>query len=249
MINKKKFGFSLMELLLVMAIIAVILSIAFSVTKKGIENAYNRYFYTGYVGLYEALADVTIRGIDINDANFLNEVSSVLDGDLNIATITAPNGISYIFNQPMFNAPVNGDVANLVNFRTITMSVPSVNRAGIQPSARFVFSSNFQGGMLIPLAPANVAQMALQERPDLLPFYINTGIQGQVGVNNAGAGRIIADREILSYRDAHCRRYGTTTFGMNPAAITIVDCNGVAQANTVSTGFIQVANPDRVFNN
>ncbi|MBQ7127151.1 hypothetical protein IJO12_08700, partial [bacterium] len=98
------------------------------------------------------------------------------------------------------------------------------------------------------LIPMNAPGVLLQTRPDLLPFYINTGIQGQVGVNDAGAGRIIADREILSYRDAHCRRYGATTFGMNPA-ITIVDCNGVAQANTVSTGFIQVANPDRVFNN
>ena len=247
MINKKKFGFSLMELLLVMAIIAVILSIAFSVTKKGIENAYNRYFYTGYVGLYEALAETMISIQPNGDPQFLDGVRSVLDGTLDNATrtITAPNGIRYQFSDLIFQAVLNNDVTlDRVNYYRITMTVPTV-RNGANTTV-FAFANNYNGGMLIPM---NAPVVLLQTRPDLLPFYINTGIQGQVGVNNAGAGRIIADREILSYRDAHCRRYGTTTFGMNPAAITIVDCNGVAQANTVSTGFIQVANPERVFNN
>ncbi|MBQ7126551.1 prepilin-type N-terminal cleavage/methylation domain-containing protein, partial [bacterium] len=106
MINKKKFGFSLMELLLVMAIIAVILSIAFSVTKKGIENAYNRYFYTGYVGLYEALAETMISIQPNGDPQFLDGVRSVLDGTLDNATrtITAPNGIRYQFSDLIFQA-------------------------------------------------------------------------------------------------------------------------------------------------
>ena len=49
-------GFSLAEILIALAIISVISTLGFSIAKKGIEDAYQGYFYTGYNGLYTALS-------------------------------------------------------------------------------------------------------------------------------------------------------------------------------------------------
>ncbi len=45
-------AFSLAELLIAMGIIAVVATMGVSISKKGVERAYNQYFYTGYNGLY-----------------------------------------------------------------------------------------------------------------------------------------------------------------------------------------------------
>ena len=54
--NKKiKFGFSLAEVLVALAIISVIATMGFSIAKKGIADAYQGYYYSGYLGLDSAL--------------------------------------------------------------------------------------------------------------------------------------------------------------------------------------------------
>ena len=54
----KKFlekGFSLSEILIALAIISVIATMGFSIAQKGIANAYQGYYYTGYLGMNTAL--------------------------------------------------------------------------------------------------------------------------------------------------------------------------------------------------
>lgn len=56
MIKIKK-GFSLAELLIAMAIIAIISFMGISISKKGVEKAYNYYYYKAYSSLSLAIAD------------------------------------------------------------------------------------------------------------------------------------------------------------------------------------------------
>ena len=61
MISFKK-GFSLAELLIAMSIIAVIATMGFTISKQGVENAYNLYWYTGYKGIQDAISGASDEG-------------------------------------------------------------------------------------------------------------------------------------------------------------------------------------------
>ena len=50
-----KNAFSIAEILISLTIVSIVASMGFSIAKKGIADAYQGYFYTGYVGLDTAL--------------------------------------------------------------------------------------------------------------------------------------------------------------------------------------------------
>ena len=65
--KKIKSGFTLSELLLCVGIIAIVSAMGMTIAKQGTEKAYKLYFSTGYMNLYDALAEegvVTPTGIN-----------------------------------------------------------------------------------------------------------------------------------------------------------------------------------------
>jgi prepilin-type N-terminal cleavage/methylation domain-containing protein len=65
-----KTGFSLAEVLLTLAIVSIIATIGFTMSRKGIEKAYNGYIYNGYNSLTIAIAEANGRGHAFNGENF-----------------------------------------------------------------------------------------------------------------------------------------------------------------------------------
>jgi prepilin-type N-terminal cleavage/methylation domain-containing protein len=68
-----KTGFSLAEVLLTLAIVSIIATIGFTMSRKGIEKAYNGYIYNGYNSLTIAIAEANARGHAFNGTNFGEE--------------------------------------------------------------------------------------------------------------------------------------------------------------------------------
>ncbi|MBO5737806.1 prepilin-type N-terminal cleavage/methylation domain-containing protein [bacterium] len=64
-----KTGFSLAEVLLTLAIVSIIATIGFTMSRKGIEKAYNGYIYNGYNSLTIAIAEANARGFAFNGVN------------------------------------------------------------------------------------------------------------------------------------------------------------------------------------
>lgn len=159
----KKFlekGFSLSEILIALAIISVIATMGFSIAQKGIANAYQGYYYTGYLGMNTAL-NIAYKEIYVDDyedkidyqtngkirENFLMHVKTSLSlkedsedctndqlESLNCQYI-APNGIKYRLRQ----------VGNANNYCKedpgkieIIMSVPSAKTKEVNQTYRQV---------------------------------------------------------------------------------------------------------------
>ena len=62
MMKKIKTGFSLAELLIGLVIAAIIATMGMSIAKKGIENSYDAYIYTGYKGITDAITEANANG-------------------------------------------------------------------------------------------------------------------------------------------------------------------------------------------
>lgn len=157
MIKYSKKGFSLSEVLIALAIVSVIATMGFSIAKKGIENAYQGYYYTGYLGMNTALyyAKKEIYEEDYPEKpttttelfkNFLQHIKYNLSlkkddsttcnetwNNLNCQYI-APNGIKYRLNHDG-SAPLKLDTPP--SFR-IKMTVPSVKTDNVPHNDRMV---------------------------------------------------------------------------------------------------------------
>ena len=160
--NKKiKFGFSLAEVLVALAIISVIATMGFSIAKKGIADAYQGYYYSGYLGLDSALK---IAKKEIYDDDYPNKPNTATELQKNFiehlvktlnlkevddedstdqcTTYIAPNSIKYTVcpNQTPTDLRMN-----------IDMIVPSVRTEHINNTHRIVelkYDPDFQ--YLIP---------------------------------------------------------------------------------------------------
>lgn len=121
--NIKKCAFTLAEVLLTLGIIAIVTTMGMTISKKGAEQAYNNYYFTGYINLYNAIADlieygndwydtngkITVNGADITVPSAIKSINDTLGTENSFATetssvgdkwyiITAANGITYSIN-------------------------------------------------------------------------------------------------------------------------------------------------------
>lgn len=80
--SMKKFfrGFTLAELLLCVGIIGIVSAMGITVAKISAERAYNLLYYTGYINLYNAIADAEFHGKNTNE-DIMNHVKDLLSKD------------------------------------------------------------------------------------------------------------------------------------------------------------------------
>ena len=258
----KKFfrGFTLAELLLCVGIIGIVSAMGMTVAKKSTEKAYNLYFYTGYVNLYNAIADAVESGEDdypdgrctgmsstgmpdnqpTNATPFVQHIANVLgvdEGELEpnggSGSFTTKNGIEYRF--------VNQASCPGANAARIHMYVPAAktrNNNGRIGTELFYMSDIQQ---LVPtystLQNGNNIIISLQERRDLLPAYID---DGRVGRNNTlNRANWVYERPIYgSYKDVFCSIYGTSKKIPNA-----IDCADVTPIAAGRTGVLKVVDP------
>jgi len=221
--KKTKKGFSLAELLIAMGIVSVVATLGFSVAKRGIEDAYNIYIYTGYKGVMDAIGHATGRNINIyNGQNaFVADLGKTLNGTVSGSTLTAPNGIIYKFDTL---APKDGK-----RYYLITMQVPSVKKNGSSRRTLCLgYSPDDDWSILLPLDKYTSAEASCTSsiptpytRRDLLAFYVDDGYVGR----RLPPDYTYKPRKFVSAQQAICEVHGTVSFGgLNP-----ISCTGISQ--------------------
>lgn len=227
--NKRKRAFSLIEVLLVMAIIAVVMAMGFSITKTGMEKAYNLYWYTGYSTLNDGTIDAVKKGkfrpTSPNFCDYVVHIAHLTNSDVTcspstpVVRFSAPNGISYEIKH---QDP--GD-----EYYVIEMSVPHAKRENLYKT-KFIYSfdNDYKGKLVYPAAINEENYLNLQERPDLLPFYIK----------KPGDNKI---KEFYGFKDAYCKLY--PTYGQGTAAE--IDCSGTEQS--IPQGRLRHISPRKAF--
>lgn len=243
MIKNKKQGFTITEILLALGIVAIIATFGFKITRQGIENAYNLYYYNAYYSLDLAIKDTVANSID--DGNvFINKIARILNCDEanideNIFSITTPNNITYTFNtidtidtiddeKPLYSVTVEMPSVRRVNNNSIT------NRATM--CLLYAPQNKFRG--LIPVdSVGNTCTSSIeniQDRKDLLPFYIDDGLVGRI-INGKYKGKTY-----YSFREAVCKVYGSEVI----SADYRIDCYGI---DLTESGMLTIENPRKVF--
>ena len=215
--KKIKKGFTIAEILLCLCIIGIISSMGIVATKHSADRAYNLFFYSGYINLYNTIME--LKGND-ELANIENLAKYL--GTANNNTITTINGISYDIT---FGA--TGEVLG------VEMKVPqrkTRNNDGIATSQFRVTEIN-NITYLIPMAGGNIN---LQNRRDLLPAYIDDGTVGRV--KKEGESYTIQKTAYYTYRQAFC--------ALNSEGIVgVISCADVEGIPNNTTGVLKVADP------
>ncbi len=248
MIKLLKKGFSLAELLIVIAIIAIVTAMSFTIAKKGIQDAYNLFFYTGYNGIFSALGDAVdygyhITGTGLDTCDFIKHVVKVLsgteestaDGSIKFKT---PNGIKYTISY-VGSYTYNSETAD---YYKIVMEVPhqKMSSSASEAKVTFYYFTKLNNGMLIPDATSTVDNLInLQVRRDLLPFYIDNGTVGRVIEYEEGQYSY-EKPAFYDFKTAYCKIYGSLTLN----STTFVDCTGISKN---AKGIIRPISPKKIF--
>ena len=236
-----KLGFTMAELLLCIAIIGIVSAMGMTITKKSTEKAYNLLYYTGYVNMYNAIADAVATGEDsllsttAPDGNTIkpaivthiakcfnvDENSIVMDVGLNY-TFNTTNGITYLLHA-------------YSSVLAIWMKVPTNTGSSKYVQLYYVPSTN----ELIPANENNPAFFQIQNRKDLLAAYVDDGKVGRNNVMNRSSWQY--QRPVYgSYKDAYCSVYGASA--KVPEAS--LDCStGFTNISAGRTGVIKIADP------
>ena len=269
---KIKSGFSLAEMLIALAIIAVISTMAFTISKKGTERAYNMYYYTGYTGITEAIAEAQNAGqilsnSDPINSDFIKYVAKLLTVNVNTDTsiedngssynINARNGIKYSFKRgyvPYTPTDEDGNSTGETQYLyQIDMTVPAVRQKKGDNATVALYYYPQQYGLLIPKAvdEAYIPPVDLQNRTDLLPFYFynaKTGIRVEFSTNKVSDlsdSNVYEKTEYKSFKEIFCAKYGSATFDQ----LNLVSgCNSSqAEQNKAKRSVIRLANPRKIF--
>lgn len=231
-----KLGFTMAELLLCIAIIGIVSAMGMTITKKGTEKAYNLYYYTGYVNMYNAIADAVATGEDnyvlgagtpalvkhVAKSFDIEEDEIVANG--NGGTLNLPNGIRYFFTNYEDN------------YVRIIMQVPTLKTGqnnGISAPVELYYIRDIQ-----QLVPSFQMGIPIQDRRDLLPAYIDDGKVGRNNVMNRSSWQY--QRPVYgSYKDAFCSIYGA-----GKVIAGIINCStGFTNISAGRTGVIKIADP------
>lgn len=286
-----KKGFSLAEVLIAVTIAAIIGTLGFTIAKKGIARAYDRYIYAGFYAIDLALKDATffvkdneteamqlsecfdrgtvgIDSIENPDANdtcyFTQRLYDILDGrnkhgSNNELDFAVANGIRYsiTLRNALTQPNRDGDVAAKYprNTYNIVMTVPTVktrngntrniclgfveNHSYTPPSQAAAVREN----ILVPYydaactqgLPANNFVRDINERIDLLPFYIANENTGKV-VNGA-----YVPRRFHNAKQAFCTAIGNIPPFLECAAEDVQRING-----NIENGVLRSTDPKRL---
>lgn len=232
-----KLGFTMAELLLCIAIIGVVSAMGMTVTKKSTEKAYNLYFYTGYVNLYNAIADAVESGEDsyvlgAGTPSLVRHVAKSFDieedeivANGNGGTLNLPNGIRYFFTN------------YTDNYVRIIMQVPvskTRQNNGISAPVELYYIRDIQ-----QLVPSFQMGIPIQDRRDLLPAYIDDGKVGRNNTLNRGNNWQYERPVYGSYKDAFCSIYGA-----GKVINGIINCStGFTSIAAGRTGALKVVDP------
>ena len=174
--NKFKKAFTLFEILIVLAIIAVLTVMFMTISKKGLESAYNTYYYASYSAIYDAIQYSYERNTDPNLADKIDYywIGKALgfSKDVNGNTIAKKKTTGSI-TYPATSNGIQYTISNSGAHYVITAVIPSANG---NISAQYYFYPNINNGILLPYKAGNIN---LYERKDLLPFYFDNGIAGR----------------------------------------------------------------------
>lgn len=260
-----KKGFTLAELMLVIGIIAIVTAMGAAITKKSTEKAYNLYYYTGYVNLYNAFTDTRM-----NDGK--TEPNQHGAGDCQIQT----NHPVCHLNNLLGTGPYNGEMdftiisKNGIRYQFISdnlitgliiMGVPQP-KTRTNPSGMnyVVIRANINSGnipayeYLIPVSQSSFAAVGnalpngtyidLGERQDLLPTYIDNGTVGRVLSDlGANANTSYTNIRYTTYNQAVCSINNNALLRQYNGNI-ILDCSKINVP--ASVGVMRFGDPRKV---
>ena len=97
-----KHGFTLAEILLCVGIIGVVSAMGLLVSKYTTEKAYNMYYYSGYMNLYNALLEADAQKENQTNQEILDRVAKMFDSDIKTACLTLDDGFVPMKNYLTF---------------------------------------------------------------------------------------------------------------------------------------------------
>ena len=245
--HKLKKAFTLFEILIVLAIIAVLTVMFMTISKKGLESAYNTYYYASYSAIYDAIQYSYARNADPNLSDkidyywvgkahgFSKDASNnTIAKKKTTGTITYPatsNGIQFTIN-------------NSGTYYTITAVIPSANG---NVSAQYYFYPNINNGILVPY---KAGEIKLYQRKDLLPFFVDDGIVGRdmTYIDKDKDSKELTIDEYDNW-DNNKRLYDSfdsiycSLENVSPTIKTLIEKNSCSGSKK---GIIRVANPKKV---
>lgn len=89
--KNNKLGFTLAEMLIVFGIIAIILTLGITISKKGVDKAYNLYIYTAYDSIQDAISEANFNSQTAYTVpeKFMLSIVSLLKSQTETATINS----------------------------------------------------------------------------------------------------------------------------------------------------------------
>ena len=303
--KNNKLGFTLAEMLIVFGIIAIILTLGITISKKGFDKAYNLYIYTAYDGIQDAISEANFNSQTAYTVpeKFMLSIAGLLKSQTETATINSlipsvPSSETTIapgtgeelseaelleaLNRHNGSIPTFGTEFSTSNGSTVAIGIKQTTTLIGHTSSTttqnydvFYFKvkvpakktkENNTGKKLICLAyepknevniliPSNTACKSVSDgeieyidvfdRTDLLPFYIDNGINGRVMQYKKSTGSVGFSTKggikYMSLRDAICTVYGAVTY-----AGETISCNSSISQKS-EKGIIKVENPRKVF--
>ncbi len=213
-----KYGFTMAELLLSIAIIGVVSAMGMTIAKHSSEKAYNLFYYNGYINLYNAIADAKAESKDTK-TDIMQHVNELLNKD------PAAEEINNVGDTKYFR---------------IDMTVPQAKTRSNDGHATIglLYINDEVNSLLVPLVPNNANVPNLQNRRDLLPTYIDDGLSGRT--KKVGNSYEYTSQVYYSYREAYCRLYRNQSLTVD--GVTVINCAGIPLDNN-ARGFLKVADP------
>ena len=257
--KNSKPAFTLAELLLCVGIIGIVSAMGMTIAKHGTDKAYNLFYYSAYINLYNAIADAKASGSEVSNRQIMEHVSDLLSpdnvegpvggeaeeppaagawpgpDDPNSVHINALNGVDYYYSNNLTEG-LNGIAAinGVTNAIPITMTIPQrKTRENSGIAVVHLVYVDADNGYLIPVAEGSTVD--LQRRRDLLPAYIDDGKVGRnqaINRDNFEYQRIV----YASYRDAFCTVRNAVSLG------NLVNCTGYTSV-APREGVLKVADP------
>lgn len=220
----RKKGFSLAELLIVLAIIGVLTALCIAAGRKSLQNAYNLHYYRSFNAITQAFEDyiykrlhenfpdsqgvVTGTPYDSFCAHFASMTNENVLGEHGRVTVSSCKTYDTYFGQMEITIPkikTNDDAGTTAKYTVLYHTGYETGSHSASGFAPVIF-----------LQPSDAALYML-DNPRVLPAYVDDGLVGRVVVED-GTGtepKTYSMKPIipLSYRQAFCLSADTESKG------------------------------------